>query len=116
MLGSRSGFLDFFGNDSHTLFNTLFIPDSNFSNSLDTFFNKFRINFTHILFELFQNELIVLVVNDSGQDLNLFILDVIRVGEFGEETLNIVLEYRWTFLNDVLDIFEDDILHLLWSE
>lgn len=92
MLCSRSGFLYLSGYYAHTLFNTFFIPNSDFSNGSDAFFYKLGINFTHVLLQLFKDHFIIFIVDDSRQNLDLFVFDVIRVCEFGEKTLNVVLE------------------------
>jgi len=105
MLSCASDLFNLFRNDSHTFLNTFFVSDGNFSNSFDTFFNKFRVNFTHVLFEFFENWFVIFIIDDSGENFYFFVLDVIRICEFREETFNIVLENWWSLFDDVLNIF-----------
>jgi hypothetical protein len=65
MLCSSGDFLDFFGDDSHALFNAFLIPDGNLAYSADTLLDKLGIDFVHVLLEFFQYELIIFVVDDS---------------------------------------------------
>ena len=91
MLSSGPDFLDFLWDYAHTFLNTFFISNGDFSYSSDTFLDKLWIDLVHILLELFQYWLVILVVDDSGKDLYFLILDVIRVGKFREEALHLVL-------------------------
>ena len=65
MLCGSGDFLDFFGNDSHALFNTFLVPDGNLAHSPDTFLDKLGIHLIHVLFKFFQDELIIFVVDDT---------------------------------------------------
>lgn len=116
VLGSRSYFLDFFGDNAHTFFDTFLIPDGYFSDGSDAFFDEFWVNLVHIFFQLFQDQFVVFVVDDSGKDLYFFVFNVVRVREFGKETLYIILKHWRSLLNYVLDVFQNDILHLLRRE
>lgn len=87
-----SDFLDFFGNDAHTFLHTLFVPDCNFAHCSDTLLDEFRVNFIHVLFEFFQNQFVVFVVNDSRENLDLLVLYVVRVRKFREKTFYLVLK------------------------
>jgi hypothetical protein len=116
MLSSTPDLFNFFGDDTHAFLYTFLIPDSNFTNGPDTFFNKLGINLIHILFKFLQDKLIVFIVNNSGEDFDFFVLNVVRVSEFGEEALDVVLKDGWTLLNDVLNVFKDYVLHLFRSE
>lgn len=86
---------------------------------MDAFLDKLRIHFVKILTQLIQDTLVVLVIDDSDQNLSIFklnlhllVFDIVGVCEFAEEALNLVLQDRGSLLYDVLDIFENDILHL----
>lgn len=116
MLCSSGDFLDFFGDDSHALFNAFLIPDGNLAYSADTLLDKLGIDFIHVLLEFFQYELIIFVVDDSWEDLNFLVFDVVGIGEFGEEALDVVFEDWGAFFDDVLDVFEDDVLDLFGGE
>lgn len=116
MLCSSGDFLDFFGDDPHALFNAFLIPDGNLADSADTFLDKLRVNFIHVLLEFFQYELIIFVVDDSWENLYFFIFDVVGISEFGEEALDVIFEDWGAFFNDVLDVFEDDVLDLFGGE
>jgi hypothetical protein len=66
MFGSTPGLLDLLGDDGHTLFDTLLIADGNLADGANTLLDKLRVNLTHVLLELLQDQLVVLVVDDPG--------------------------------------------------
>ena len=116
MLSGSPDLFDFFGDDTHAFLYTFLIPDSNFTDGPDTLFNKLGINLIHILFKFLQDKLIIFIVDDSGENFDFFVLNVVRVSEFGEETLDVVLKDGWALLNNVLNIFKDYVLHLFRGE
>jgi hypothetical protein len=116
MFGGSPDLLNLFRNDAHTLFNTLLIPDGNLPHGPDTFLDKLGIDLIHVFFKLFQDHFIVLIVDDAGEYFYFFILYVVGVSEFGEEALDIILEDRGALLYDVLNVFEDHVLHLFGGE
>lgn len=105
MLSCSSDLFDLFWNDSHTFFDTLFISDGNFTNSSDTFFNEFRVDFIHVLFKFFKNRFVIFIVDDSWKDFYFFIFNVIRIRKFGEETFYFILKNWWSLFDNVLNIF-----------
>lgn len=68
MSSNMPGFFDLPSKDAETFLNRSVISDGNFPNSIDTFLNKFRINFIKILSELINDCLIVFVIDNSNQN------------------------------------------------
>lgn len=65
MFSGTSNFLNFFRDDSHTLFDTFFIPDGDLSDGPDTLLYKFGIDLVHVFLKFLQDQFIIFVVNNS---------------------------------------------------
>lgn len=83
---------------------------------MDAFLDELRVHLVQILSQLVQHTLVILVVDDSDQYLYFLVFDVMRVRELAEEALDLVFQNGGSFLDDVLDVLEDDVLHLSGSE
>jgi hypothetical protein len=100
------GFLDGLREYAHAFLYGLLIPDGDFPDGLDAFLHKLRIEFVDVFLELVEHGLIVFEVDDACQYFYLLVFDVVGIGELAEEAFDFVLEDEWTFLDDVLDVFE----------
>ena len=65
MCSHWSGLFDLISENAHAFVYRLFVSDGNFSYSIDTFFDKLRIDFVQVFLNFFEDGFIVFAVNNS---------------------------------------------------
>lgn len=112
--------LDLLSQNFQTLFNRLFKPYGYLADSSEGSSDEVWVSLRDVFLELVEDWFIVLVVDNSNQnlseltgDLHLLVFDVVWFCEFAEEAfLLFVLQDLWPFLHDVLDVLKQHILDL----
>lgn len=92
---------------------TLFQFDRQPSESSDALSDEINVNLCDIFFKLHEDWIDGLLVGQSEENLKLFDFDVVGIVVRAKEDFYFSVENQRAFLNDNVDVLQDDILELV---